>query len=195
MQAHPPFLEVNKFTLLRSDNSFWMTIDFDFGFDFIIGHRQQLDAGLPPRAQDAGDLGQRLALGEQLGADDVRGEVEVAEGEPGGACAVGFEFPAHGKRLARAAPALLLVAAAAERVHHRIEVRAYPQAEQGDVVGGVANDGDGGVGGRRKQAAQEARAADASGQDGDPHEESMTRGGRPAAVGPNPGPPRSCTFR
>src|ERR1700761_9736253 len=148
-----------------------MILDSDLGFDFVIGHWQQPYAWLPAFAQDAGDLGQRLALGEQLAAEDVRGEVKDAEREPGRPRAVGGEFVPDTVGLVRASPALLLIAAATEGVHPRVKVWADPQAEQGDVVGGVANDGDCRVGGRRKQAAQEARGADASGKHGNPHED------------------------
>jgi hypothetical protein len=99
----------------------------------------------------------------------VRGEVEIAEREPGRPRAVGGEFGSDAMSLVRASPALRVVAAAAERVHHRVKVRADSQAEQGDVVGGIADDGDRRVGGRRAQAAQEARCADAAGKHGNPH--------------------------
>ena len=70
--------------------------------------------------------------------------------------------------LVRAAPALLLVDAPAEGVHDGVEVGADVQAVQGDVVGGVADDRDLGVRApRRRQAAEESRAADPAGQCGD----------------------------
>ena len=147
--------------------------------DPVVGHRQQPDARLPALAQHPGDLGQRLTRREQLAAEDVRGEVEVAEREPGRPRAVGGELVADAMRLVRAPPALFLVAAAAERVHHRVQVWADPQAEQGDVVGGVADDGDRRVGGRREQAAQEARGADAAGKHGNPHGLIIPRGDDP----------------
>ena len=70
--------------------------------------------------------------------------------------------------------------AAAEGVHHGVEVGADPQAEQRDVVGGVADDGDLGrvaaVGAVRRvagevvpQAAQEPGSADAAREGRDPH--------------------------
>src|SRR6185437_11219894 len=111
----------------------------------------------------------------------MRGEIEVAKREPGGPGPVGGELVPDAVRLARAAPALLLVAAAAQRVHHRVKVWADPQPEQGDVVGGVANDGDRRVGGRRPQAAQKARGANASGKHGNPHGLHYLVGGDPPA--------------
>ena len=83
---------------------------------------------------------------QPLAADDVGGEVAVAEAEPLRHGAVRGELLLHGVRLVDAPPALLLVDAAAEGVHHRVQVGADPQAEQGDVVAGVADDGDGRVG-------------------------------------------------
>ena len=136
------------------------------GFDRVVRHRQQADAGLPAFAQHPGDLRQRLARREQLGPHDVRREVAVAEREPRRARTVRPELVADGERLVRAAPSLLLADAAAEGVHDRVQVRAHAQAEQGDVVTGIAEDGDLSARGSRLQAAQEARCADAAGEDG-----------------------------
>ena len=71
--------------------------------------------------------------------------------------------------LLRPAPALLLVDAAAERVHHGVQVGADLQAVEADVVTGVADDGDLGVGGGRLEAAQETGTADSAGQSHDAH--------------------------
>ncbi|GMA88422.1 hypothetical protein GCM10025868_36720 [Angustibacter aerolatus] len=87
------------------------------------------------------------------------------------------------------APALRLLDAAAQRVHHGVEVGAHPQTEQRDVVAGVADDGDLGLAARGvvgrgeggQQAAQEAGAADAAGQCGDAHPASVSA--RPATAG------------
>ena len=97
------------------------------------------------------------------------GVVTVAEGEPGRAGAVGGQLVADGERLVGAPPALLGVDPAAEGVHDGIQVRADAQAMQRDVVAGVADDGDLGVGCGGDQATQEAGRAHASSQSGDLH--------------------------
>jgi len=72
-------------------------------------------------------------------------------------------------RLVDASPALLLVDAAPERVHDRVQVGADPQPEKGDVVGGVADHGDLRVGDGSAQPAQEAGGTDAAGGNHDMH--------------------------
>jgi hypothetical protein len=83
------------------------------------------------------------------------------------------EFGADGERLVAAPPPLAFVDAAAQRVHQRVEVGAHPQAEQRDVIAGVADDREGHVAGimgpgtGRKmvdQAPEESGAADTTGQ-------------------------------
>src|ERR1700677_1295553 len=76
-------------------------------------------------------------------------------------------------------PALLLVDAAAQRVHDGVQVRADPQSEQGDVVTGVPDDGYLGVRGGLFQAAEKARGADAAREHGDAHTQQSVRSGRP----------------
>ena len=151
-------------------------VDHDVGLDPVVAHRQQPHAGrqAPAGAQRLGDLAQRVARVEHLGPDDVGGEVAVAEAEPGRPHAVRRQLVLDHEGLVGAAPALLLVDAAAEGVHHGVEVGADPQPEQRDVVAGVADDGDveGLVGAwrhRGEQAAQEPGPADAAGRDDDVH--------------------------
>src|SRR3954453_13728599 len=136
VQPDPPLLEVDRAQPLR-------VLDLDVRLDPLVGHRQQPDAerGQPPAlAQPRRDLRQRQALAEQPGADDVRGEVAVAEGEPVRTLAVGGELPGYREPPVRPAPPLALVDAAAQGVHDGVEVGADPQAVQRDVVGGVADD-------------------------------------------------------
>ena len=94
----------------------------------------------PARREPGGHLGQRHALAEPLRAHDVGAEVEVAEGEPLRHRAVGRELALDPVALVRPAPALALVDAAAEGVEQGVEVGTDPQAEQADVVTGVADD-------------------------------------------------------
>ena len=106
-------------------------------------------------------------------------EVLVAEAEPLGLDPVCRELTLDGVRLVLAPPALALVDAAAEGVEHRVEVGGDAQPEEGDVVAGVADDGDRGPGQLRgagevgEQTAQEARSADPSSQGGDVHDVSL----------------------
>ena len=81
----------------------------------------------------------------------------------------GRELLPHREGLVGPAPALLLVDAAAEGVHHGVQVGADPQPEQRDVVAGVADDGDLGVRDLRAQAPQEPGGADSAGGDDDVH--------------------------
>ncbi len=67
-------------------------------------------------------------------------EVEVAEGEPLRNRPVCRELTLDPVALVRASPPLSLVDAAAEGVEQRVEVGADPQAEEADVVPGVADD-------------------------------------------------------
>ena len=121
------------------------------------------------------------------------GDVAIAQPEPLRLDAVGRELGLDGVGLAGAAPALSLVDATSEGVHHRVEVRAHPQAEQRDVVARVADDGDlgdpsdpsdlGGVARARgvagpgagvrvemvDEATEEPGPTNPSGKDGDPH--------------------------
>ena len=174
VQPDPPLLEVHGPAAAR-------LVQHHVGLHPVIGHRQQRHPRLPPLAQPPGHRAERLARGQQRGPGDVRGEVPVAQAEPVRTNAVGRQFGQHRVGLTGPAPALLLVDAAAQRVHHGVQVRADVQAEQADVVSGVADDGDPGRGDRGLQAAQETRGADPAGQHGDSHER---KSGRPPAVGP-----------
>jgi hypothetical protein len=132
--------------------------------DAVVGHGQQGHAGLPSVAQRGGHLRQPVAGVEHLRADEVGREVAVAKPEPAGLDPVRGELLFGVPRLVFAPPAALVVDAAAERVHHRVEVGADPEPEHPDVVGGVADNGDRvGLGiDYRAQAGEEARTADAA---------------------------------
>jgi hypothetical protein len=195
---HPPLLEVDGALSL-------LVLDDHVGLDGGVRHGQQPDPVVgepPPPGQPLRDLRQGHPLPEPLGAHDVGAEVEVAEPEPLGHGAVGRELALHTVALVRAAPALPLVDAAAQGVHERVEVRADPQAEQADVVAGVADDGELGVaepGGAVEvgaEAAQEACASDAAGQCRDAHGvQSSSPPQRPSsgeARGQPPSPATAC---
>jgi hypothetical protein len=137
--------------------------------DPVVGHRQQADARLPAFAQESRDLGQGLARAQQLGAQDVRGEIPVAKGEPGWPRAIGGQLIADGEGLVGSPPALFGVDAAAQGVHHGVQVWADAQAEQRDVVARVADHGDLRVGCGGLEAPQESRGAYAAREHGYPH--------------------------
>ena len=160
--AHPPLLEVDHPLAALGAHA-------HVGLDAVVAHRQQPRAGLPARAQRLGDLRERVAGVEHLPPHQVGGEVAVAEPEPGGRDVVRLQLLAGVERLVLPAPAALLVDAAAERVHHRVEVGADAQAVHRDVVAGVDDDRQLGVGDGRLQAAQEPGAADAAGEGDDLH--------------------------
>jgi hypothetical protein len=141
----------------------------DVRLDPVVAHRQQHSAGLPACAQRRRHGGQRVARVEHLPAHQVGGQVPVAQPEPRGRHVVRDQLVPGVEALVLPAPAARLVDAAAQGVHDGVQVRADPQAVQGDVVAGVHHHRQLGVRHRRLQAAQEARAADAAGQRDDLH--------------------------
>ena len=115
------------------------------GLDRVVAHRQQVQAlagQAPPVRQSRGDLREGEPLAEPLRPDDVGAQVEVAQAEPLRLCAVCRELGLDPVALLGAAPALALMDAAAEGVEQGVQVRTDAQAPQGDVVAGVADDGD-----------------------------------------------------
>ncbi len=138
VQPDPVLLEVDGATPRRLGG----VVDDDVRLDPVVGHRQQPDPGLPATAERLGHRGQRVAGLEHLGADQVGGEVPVAEAEPGRLHAVRRQLLLGVPGLVRAAPAALGVDAAAEGVHHGVQVGTDLQPVQPDVVGGVGHHGD-----------------------------------------------------
>ena len=179
VQAHPPLLEVNHVALGRPARR-----------GFRPGRRTSAAAARPGchrshSTRVTADSGCPAA--EQLAAQDVGGEIPVTEREPVRARAVGGQLVPDAEGLLGPPPALLLVDAAAQRVHDGVQVRADPQAEQRDVVAGVPDDGDLGVRGGLLQAAEEARGADAAREHGDAHTQKCVRSRPvPARVGRRP---------
>ena len=173
--ADPPLLEVDRVLAALA------VVDDDVRLDRHVGHREQVDALVrqaPAGREPGSDVAQGGALPEPLRPHDVGADVEVAEREPLGECAVRRELALHAVALVGAAPPLSLVHAVAQGV----EVGAHAQAEQGDVVTGVRDDGDrrvGEPGGGVEvvaQAADEACSADAAREGRDVHvRESVSR--------------------
>ena len=156
----------------------WKWINDDMRLDRHIGHRQQPDAAIgqaPTLRESGGDLTEREALTQPLRAHDVRGQIQVAEGEPLGERAVCRELGLDPRRLLRAPPALTFVDSAAQGVQQRVDIGADPQTVQGQVIAGIGNHrdlrpGQGRSGGEVvHQAADEPGATHATGEDSDLH--------------------------
>jgi hypothetical protein len=149
--------------------------------DPVVAHRQEpyavpVEGGEPPTAQRLGHLRQREAGLEHLGADQVGGDVAVAEAEPRRLHAVRLQLGLRAPRLVAATPPALDVDAVAQGVHDGVEVGADLESVDPPVVGGVGDDGDLGVRGSpghdtRAEPVQEALdepgPAHPSGEDGD----------------------------
>jgi hypothetical protein len=147
----------------------------DVSLDPLVAHRQHRDARLPAVGQRGGDGGQGIAGVEHAGADQVGGEVAVAETEPGRVRAVGGELLLDRPALAVPAPAALLVDAAAERVDDGVQVGADPQPVQRDVVAGVDDGGDLRLRRRSANPTEETSPTGPSGQHHDLHERHRAR--------------------
>src|SRR5664280_1998322 len=130
MHPDPPFLEVHSPPPA-------LLFDHDVGLHPVIRHRQQPHPRLPAGTQCLGHRRERVAGVEHLRSDDVGSEVAVAESEPGRPHAVRRQLLPDGEGLHRPAPALALLDAAAEGVHHGVEVGTDPQPEQRDVARGA----------------------------------------------------------
>src|SRR5712691_12744302 len=109
----------------------------------------------------------------------MRREIAVAQAEPVRPRTVGGQLLLDGERLTGPPPALLLADAAAERVHHCVEVGADMEAEQRDVIARVADDRNPGVRCGGPQAAQEPGTADAAREQRDPHDKRVCRISQP----------------
>src|SRR6185312_856396 len=98
-------------------------VDDDVGLDAVVRAGQQGHARLPAVAQRGDDVREAVAGTQHPGADQVRGDVAVAEGEPRRLSAVAGQLLADRPRLLRPAPAALGVDATAEGVETAVEVR------------------------------------------------------------------------
>src|SRR6266550_2480799 len=158
----PPFLEVDRL----SDS---VDVDDHVRLASLVGHWQERHGRLPSLAQGGRHVREREARVEHPGADEVRGDVEVAEPEPGRFGAVGRELVLDPPGLLVATPAAVGIDAVPERVHDAVEVRADAKAVQGDVVAGVHDRRDVVRRTCRAHAAQETSSADPSGKDRNSH--------------------------
>ena len=112
---------------MRSPSGPSGSVDDDVGLDTVVGDRQQGDARLPPVAQRLGDRGEWVAGAQHLGADQVGGDVAVAEAEPVGHRAVGGQFLLGVPGFVHPAPPAVGVDAAPQGVHAGVEVGADAQ--------------------------------------------------------------------
>ena len=120
----------------------------------VIGSEARGEA---PRGGDRGGrLAEGRAVAQQLGAEQVGGEVAVAEAEPG-VGAVAGERVDGGEGLAGEAPAGLGVLGAGQGVGDGVEVGADVEAVEPVVVAGVDDDGDVGRVDDLDEPAEEAR--------------------------------------
>ena len=146
-----------------------LVFDDHVGLGPVVGHRDQVHARLPVLAQGDSDLGERETGIQGLGANQVGRNVLVTQTEPGRLDSVGRQFILDSEGLALAAPAALDTDAAAEGVHHGVEIGADPQAVHPDVIAGVTDDSDVGIGAGDLESGEEPGSADSSGQGGDAH--------------------------
>ena len=112
----PPLLEVDRLPGA-------VQVDDDVRLAAVVGHRQQPTPGCHRSHRAAMTSVQRVAGVEHPGADQVGGEVEIAQLEPGRLGAVGVQLVLHPPRLAGASPAAVVVVHLAEGVHAAVEVR------------------------------------------------------------------------
>ena len=134
----------------------------------IVGRGQELRLEAERVRNALRRLRERHALAQELGAHEMQADVAVAEPEPRLAAELrdGVErLP----RLARAAPAALLVGEAGERVEDAVQIGRDPKAQHLDVVRDVAYDGNVAWIDYTDEAAQEPRATDAAREDRDVH--------------------------
>ena len=105
----------------------------DAGAQGVVGHRQQVHGDAPPFAQRRRHRAEGLAGGETTGAEEVGGQVPVAQPEPVLPAQPG-EFVHHGPGLARHSPSGLAVVHAGQRVRDGVEIGADRKAVQDHVV-------------------------------------------------------------
>src|SRR5205823_4777410 len=117
-----------------------------------------------PRGDDLrGHRRERRARSPAFGAEEMRGEIAVAEAEPG-VLAIALERVEARERLTGEAPPELLVRGTREGVGDRIEIRAHGEPVELVVVTGVADDDEILGGNGSHEAREEPRGADTTRQ-------------------------------
>ena len=143
--------------------------------DGAIGHRQHANTDVPGPSDLVADLGERRPLVAAHGPVQVRGDVAVAEPEPGDGRGRtrwphGVEAAQRIHRvpgLAAQAPTPLAVDRRGEGVGHGVEVGGDRQPVDDRVVGRVDDRRDAGRVDDLDRAGEEAGCADTATQDGD----------------------------
>jgi hypothetical protein len=138
-------------------------VHLDPGLDLLVAHGHQPHRHAEPAADLGGGLAQGRALGEQAGAQQVGGDVTVAEAEPG-RLAEPIERAEDVPGLAGETPAALLVGEPGEGVGDGVQVGGDRQPVQAEVVTGVPDDQKVGGWVHLDQPAQEPRGADPAGE-------------------------------
>lgn len=133
----PPFLEVDCALL-----TVFRIRDDDMRLTAVVGDRQQGDTRLPAIAQGLGHSRQRVPRAQHLAANQVCGDVAVAQTEPIGFGTVRRKFLLGVPGLSRMTPSTLGVDAAAEGVHAGVQVGADAQAVHPHVVTDIDDSGD-----------------------------------------------------
>ncbi len=129
----------------------------------LVAHGQDAGGDVELLAQAVGDLGQVEAGFEPLVAEEVKGEVLVAEAEPVLA-AEAFHFGEHVPSFAGAAPAGVGVVDGGQAVEDGVDVGADCEAPVLEVIAGVDDDGQSAGGQRCLQAGREFGPADTAGE-------------------------------
>jgi len=151
------------------------------GADRLLRHRDHLGLEAEPPGQVGGDRRGPQTGAEEVGPQDMGGQVPVAEPEPG-LLAIALEHLEHGEGFAVDAPVGLLVEDPRQPVENRVGIRADRQAPELEVVPGV---GDHRQRARRKDPVQpfgEHRPAGAPCEEGDFQLASVTGTGPPPAA-------------
>ena len=117
----------------------------DAGAQRVVGHREQAHTDAAPVPERRGHRAQGLAGVQPAGAEQVRGQVAIAETKPVLAADPG-QLVHHRPALAGHAPSGLPVVHAGQGVRDRVEVGADVQAVQDHVVADVDDGGDVGRG-------------------------------------------------
>ncbi len=165
--GHPVLLEVEVEPLPLGG-------DLHAGRHGVVGHGDQSARDAEGVAEGGGRLRERCPSAEEVAPEEVGGEVEVTEREPG-LPTQAAQLLQDAEGLIGAAPAPLSVRQVGEPVRDRVEIGGDVQAVEGEVVSGVDHDREVVAGDDPDQPPQELPGPDASGQCHDAHGVSLRR--------------------
>ena len=138
------------------------------GAQAVVGRGQHRGLEAERSGNPHRDSRKRVAAAQSLGADELQAEVAVAEPEPRFA-ADGVDRLERMPAFVRPAPPALLIGEPRECVDDAVEIRRHRQSQHVEVVADVHDHRDSCGIDRSDDAAQEARAANASAEHGDLH--------------------------